>query len=82
MLGTRLAEGPTGASVTALDTPGGAAVLAVAFTAAFATLAPATRARHLAALRSALGWWRARGWLATPPLAGPDPRSPATTAGH
>jgi len=30
-------------------------VLEVAFTAAFATLAPATRTRHLAALRSALG---------------------------
>ncbi len=42
----------------------------MAFTAAFATLAPATRARHLAALRSALGWWRARGWLAGDPTAG------------
>jgi len=46
-LGTRLVEDPTGASVTALDIPAGAA-----FTAAFATLAPATRARHLAALRA------------------------------
>ena len=70
ILGTRLAEGPIGASVAALDTPHGAADLAVAFTAAFATLAPATRARHLAALRSALGWWRARGWLVTDPTAG------------
>jgi len=69
ILGTRLAEGPTGASVAALGTPEGAAVLAVAFTAAFATLAPATRARHLAALRSALGWWRARGWLVGDPTA-------------
>ena len=42
----------------------------MAFTAAFATLAPATRARHLAALRSALGWWRARGWLVGDPTAG------------
>jgi len=31
---------------------------------------PAARARHLAALRSALGWWRARGWLAGDPTAG------------
>jgi len=70
ILGTRLAEGPTGASIAALDTPDGAAALEVAFTTAFATLAPATRARHLAALRSALGWWRARGWLVTDPTAG------------
>jgi len=70
ILGTLLADGPTGASVTALDTPAGAGTLEAAFTAAFATLAPATRARHLAALRSALGWWRARGWLATDPTAG------------
>jgi len=70
ILGTRLSDGPTGASVAALDTPAGAGTLEVAFTAAFATLAPATRARHLAALRSALGWWRARGWLVTDPTAG------------
>jgi integrase/recombinase XerD len=70
ILGSRLSEDPTGASVAALDTPAGAAALAAAFTAAFATLAPATRARHLAALRSALGWWRARGWLVTDPAAG------------
>jgi len=70
ILGTRLSDGPTGASVAALDTPAGAAALELAFTAAFATLAPATRARHLAALRSALGWWRARGWLLTDPTAG------------
>jgi len=55
ILGTRLSDDPTGTSVAALDTPEGAADLAAAFT-AFATLAPATRARHLAALRSALGW--------------------------
>ncbi len=61
ILGTRLVDDPTAASGAALDTPDGAAVLEVAFTAAFATLAPATRARHLAALRSALRWWRSRG---------------------
>jgi len=54
----------------AIDGFDGAADLAAAFTAAFATLAPATRARHLAALRSALGWWRARGWLVGDPTAG------------
>jgi len=54
----------------AIDGFDGAAALAAAFTAAFATLAPATRARHLAAQRSALGWWRARGWLAGDPTAG------------
>ncbi len=70
ILGTRLAQGPTGASIAALDTPAGAGTLEVAFIAAFATLAPATRARHLAALRSALGWWRVRGWLVTDPTAG------------
>ena len=54
ILGTRLSDGSTDASVAALNTPDGAAVLEVVFTAAFATLAPATRARHLAALQ----WFR------------------------
>ena len=66
ILGSRLSEDPTGASVAALDTPAGAAALAAAFTAAFATLAPATRARHLAALRPGL--------VAGPGLAGHRPR--------
>ena len=68
MLGIRLAEGPTGPSVTALDTPDGATALEVAFTAASRRWprppAPGT------SLRSALGWWRGRGWLLTDLTAG------------
>jgi len=60
----------TAADVARLDTPAGAGALAAAFTAAFGALAPATRARHLAALRSALAWWREAGWLAGDPAAG------------
>jgi hypothetical protein len=37
-----------------LVTPDGASALEAAFTSAFSGLAPATRARHLSALRSAL----------------------------
>ena len=83
ILGTRLADGPSGASVAVLDTPEGAGTLEVAFTAAFATLAPATRARHLPALRSRPwgGGGPGVGWSPTPPPDAPDPRSPATTAG-
>ncbi len=54
-LGTTPAGHPVLRSVAVLDTPAGAASLDTAFTAAYGTLAPATRARHLAALRSALG---------------------------
>jgi integrase/recombinase XerD len=53
-----------------LDTPAGAEQLRAAFDAAYGTLAPATQARHLATLRSALGWWRGRGWLAGDPTDG------------
>jgi integrase len=55
------------ADVAALTTPAGSAALEAAFTTAFGGLAPATRARHLAALRSAITWWRGTGWLATDP---------------
>lgn len=41
---------------TPAGTPAGASALEAAFTAAFGQLAPATRARHLSALRSALAW--------------------------
>lgn len=58
------------ADIAQLDAPEGAAGLAEAFAAAFGSLAPATRARHLAALRSALAWWRQRGWLASDPADG------------
>jgi site-specific recombinase XerC len=74
---------PAAAGLAQLDTPAGAAALAAAFTAAFGALAPATRARHLAALRSALAWWRDRGWLTSDPAAGwPRPKSPWTPPGH
>ncbi|MBG6136224.1 site-specific recombinase XerD [Longispora fulva] len=36
----------------------------------FGHLAPATRARHLAALRSAIGWWPVTGRLASATTAG------------
>jgi integrase/recombinase XerD len=66
------------AGIGELDTPPGADALAAAFTAAFGDLAPATRAPHLAALHSALAWWRGRGWLAGDPTAGwARPKVPA-----
>ena len=53
--GKLAASGPSAAAdVAVLATPDGAAALEAAFTAAFAGLAPATRARHLSALRSAI----------------------------
>jgi len=57
-LGGRLAETApeAAADVAVLGTPLGASALEVAFAGAFGALAPATRARHLSALRSALGW--------------------------
>jgi integrase len=72
ILAARLAaDAPaTAGSVAELDTPSGARALARAFAGAFGSLAPATRARHLAAVRSALAWWRGCGWLAGDPTAG------------
>jgi hypothetical protein len=65
-LAARLAEAapPVAADIATLDTPAGAKALAAAWAAAFGHLAPATRARHLAALRSAITSWCERGWLA------------------
>ena len=56
--------------------PGGRSGFRAAFTAAYGDLAATTRARHLAALRSALRWWREVGWLAGDPTRGcwPDER--------
>lgn len=53
-----------------LGTPAGASALDAAFTAAFGALAPATRARHLAALRSAIAWWAEAGWVTADPTTG------------
>ena len=55
--------------VAVLGTPAGASALEAAFTAAFGQLAPATRARHLSALRSALAWWAEAGWVTADPTA-------------
>lgn len=65
--GTRL---DPGTPLTELDTPAGAAQLKAAFDAAYGSLAPATRARHLATVRSAITWWRGRGWLTGDPTDG------------
>jgi site-specific recombinase XerC len=68
-LAVRLAPAAAG-DVAVLGTPGGAAALEAAFTASFGTLAAATRARHLAALRSAIAWWARTGWVAGNPTSG------------
>ena len=65
--GTRL---DPDATLADLATPAGAARLAAAFDDAYGSLAPATRARHLATLRSAIAWWRGRGWLTGDPTDG------------
>ena len=63
-----------------LGTPAGASALEAAFTAVFGQLAPATRARHLSALRSALAWWAEAGWVAADPTAGwARPKVPVDT---
>jgi integrase len=81
-LGGQLAEhGPAAAlDVTVLGTPDGASALEVAFAAAFGGLAPATRARHLSALRSAITWWTEAGWVAADPTSGwARPKVPVDT---
>ena len=66
--------------VAVLGTPAGASALEAAFAAAFGGLAPATRARHLSALRSALAWWQEAGWVDGDPTAGwARPKVPVDT---
>ncbi len=68
LAGQLAASAPAAAAdIAGLDTPAGARALDEAFAQAFGALAPATRARHLAALRSALVWWREAGWLVGDP---------------
>jgi integrase/recombinase XerD len=68
------------ADVAVLGTPAGATALEAAFAAAFGTLAPATRARHLSALRSAITWWAEAGWVTADPTAGwARPKVPVDT---
>jgi hypothetical protein len=81
-IGGRLAAAGSGAvaDVALLGTPAGAIGLDTAFTAAFGGLAPATRAPHLSALRSALAWWAESGWVTTAPTAGwARPKVPVDT---
>ncbi len=81
-LEARLAGGAPGsaADVAVLGTRAGASALEAAFAAAFWTLAPATRARHLSSLRSAIAWWAEAGWLAADPTAGwARPKVPVDT---
>jgi integrase/recombinase XerD len=69
-LAARLAGTRPGDDLAQLAAAAGADRLAAAFTAAFGGLAPATRARHLAALRSAVTWWQGpAGWLTADPTA-------------
>jgi integrase/recombinase XerD len=81
-IGGQLAEATpcSAADVAVLGTPAGASALEAAFTAAFGTLAPATRARHLSALRSAITWWTEAGWVTSDPTAGwARPKVPVDT---
>ena len=78
-LGAKL-PGPAADGLAALETEAGRTALARAFDAAFGELAPATYARHLSALRSAVTWWRASKWLASDPTAGwARPKIPVDT---
>jgi integrase/recombinase XerD len=66
--------------IAVLGTQAGARALQAAFAGAFGGLAPATRARHLSALRSALAWWQEAGWLNGNPTAGwARPKVPVDT---
>lgn len=58
------------ATLFVLESDAGRAALSSAFEDAFGVLAPVTYARHLSALRSAVRWWHAAGWLSTDPTAG------------
>jgi len=78
-LGAKL-PGSAAGGLAALETEVGRTALARAFDAAFGELAPATYARHLSALRSAVNWWRASKWLASDPTAGwARPKIPVDT---
>jgi integrase len=78
-IGARLAGSGPAVDVAVLGTPAGAAALESAFTAAFGGLAPATRARHLSALRSAVAWWTMTGLAADPTAGWARPKVPVDT---
>jgi len=78
-LGLKL-HSPTASDLAALDAEAGRAQLKTAFDSAVGHLAPATYARHLSTLRSAVAWWRASGWLTGDPTAGwARPKIPVDT---
>ncbi|GAA1260030.1 hypothetical protein GCM10009665_57530 [Kitasatospora nipponensis] len=60
-----------------LDDPRAARRLAGAAALRAAAAGPRTVNRELSALRAALGWWRAQGWLSGDPLPGLAPFAPA-----
>ncbi|MEV4161812.1 tyrosine-type recombinase/integrase [Nonomuraea dietziae] len=68
-LGNRL-DASVAACLAQLDGPDGSAAFATAFGAAFKASAPATYARHLSAVRSAVTWWRGLGWVTGDPTGG------------
>lgn len=70
VLARLLHGGPVPGNLAALDTEAGAAALLDAYRAAWAQFGPATRARHLSTMRSAISWWRECGWLHTNPTRG------------
>ncbi len=63
-------RGSAGEHLAALDTEPGRVSLKTAFADAFDHLAPATYARHLLALRSAIRWWKDANWITGDPTAG------------
>jgi integrase len=63
-----------------LDDPGTGGRLAAALTERAATTDARTVNRELSALRSAVGWWRDRGWIAADPTTGLRHRQPAALA--
>jgi len=60
-----------------LDDPGTVGRLAAALTERAARTDPRTVNRELSALRSAIAWWRAQGWIDGDPIAGLRHRPPA-----
>jgi integrase/recombinase XerD len=65
-----------------LDAPDMARRVAAGFEARRRESSPATATRELSILRSALGWWRARGWLAGDPTAGLGDIAVRSVCGH
>ena len=63
-----------------LDDPGTGGRLAAALAQRAATTDARTVNRELSALRSAVGWWRERGWIAADPTTGLRHRQPAALA--